>query len=276
LEDLTGREIGRYQIVAPLAAGSMATVYKAFQPVIHRYVALKVLPKHLASEPTYVGRFQQEARIVANLQHPNILSLFDYGEADGYTYMVMPLVEGGTLAGLLQGQPLPLERIRFVVSQMADALHYAHQQGVIHRDVKPSNVLINKHGTCLLTDFGIAKMIEVAVRFTGTGESVGTPTYMSPEQGLAQPVDRRSDIYSLGVILYQMATGQLPFKGKTPIATVLMHVNDPLPPPWRINPDLSPDLDRVIVTALAKQPADRYATAAELAKDLLAATAARG
>ncbi len=276
MEDLTGRQIGHYRVIAPLAKGSMATVYKAYQPIINRHVALKVLPQNLAGEPTFVGRFQQEARIIANFQHPNILPLYDFGEADGYTYMVMPLIETGTLAVLLLGRPLPLKQIRIVGSQVGDALAYAHAKGVVHRDVKPSNVLIDKRGTCLLADFGIAKVVEEAVKFTGTGESVGTPTYMSPEQGLAQTVDGRSDIYSLGVILYHMATGRVPFQAKTPVATVLMHVNDPLPPPRSVNPEISPEFERIITKSLAKQPDDRYAAASDLVKALIEATEAKG
>lgn len=275
-EDLTGKQIGRYQVVAPLAKGSMATVYKAYQPIINRHVALKVLSQNLAGEPTFIGRFMQEARIVASFQHPNILPLYDFGDADGYTYMVMPLIETGTLAARLQGAPLPIEQIRIVGAQVGDALDYAHSQGVVHRDVKPSNVLINRRGTYLLADFGIAKVIAEAAKFTGTGESVGTPTYMSPEQGLAQAVDRRSDIYSLGVILYQMITGRVPFQAKTPVATVLMHVNDPLPPPRSLNPDVSPELEAVIVKSLAKQPDDRYATVVEMVRALQGALGARG
>jgi len=276
LEDLTGRQIGPYRVIAPLATGSMAVVYKALQPTLNRHVALKVLPRHLAGEPSFVGRFHQEARIIAGFQHPNILPLYDFGEVDDYTYMVMPLVETGTLANRLQGQPLPLEQIRTVGAQVGDALEYAHSLGVVHRDVKPSNILINKRGTCLLADFGIAKLIEEAVKFTATGETVGTPAYMSPEQGLAQKVDRRSDIYSLGVILFQMATGRLPFEGKTPVAIVLMQVNEPLPPPRSLNPGISIELEEVIVKSLAKQPGDRYATAAELVRALYAATSAKG
>ena len=276
MEDLTGRKIGSYQIVAPLATGSMAVVYKALQPTLRRHVALKVLPRHLAGEPTFVGRFHQEARIIASFQHPNILPLYDFGEVDDYTYMVMPLIETGTLANRLQGQPLPLEEIRTVGAQVGDALEYAHSLGVVHRDVKPSNILINRRGTCLLSDFGIAKLIEEAVKFTATGETVGTPAYMSPEQGLAQKVDRRSDIYSLGVILFQMSTGRLPFEGKTPVATVLMQVNEPLPSPRSLNPELSIELEEVITRSLAKAPDDRYATAAELVRALYAATSVRG
>ncbi len=276
MEDLTGRKIGSYQIIAPLATGSMAVVYKALQPTLRRHVALKVLPRHLAGEPTFVGRFHQEARIIASFQHPNILPLYDFGEVDDYTYMVMPLIETGTLASRLQGQPLPLEEIRTVGAQVGDALEYAHSLGVVHRDVKPSNILINRRGTCLLSDFGIAKLIEEAVKFTATGETVGTPAYMSPEQGLAQKVDRRSDIYSLGAILFQMSTGRLPFEGKTPVATVLMQVNEPLPPPRSLNPDLSIELEEVITRSLAKEPDDRYATAADLVRALYAATSVRG
>jgi branched-chain amino acid transport system substrate-binding protein len=266
MEDLTGMRLGQYQVIAPLGEGGMAAVFKAFQPGMDRYVALKILPRQLASDPEFVGRFTQEAKVIANLQHPHILPVFDFGEADGYTYIVMPFVSSGTLADLLKGQPLPLKDIRTIVTQVGDALDYAHSNGLVHRDVKPSNVLVDARRNCLLTDFGIAKIVEGTARFTATGGLVGTPAYMSPEQGTGEKVDRRSDIYSLGVILYEMATGRAPFNAETPIAIVIKHINDPLPPPRLINPALPEALERVILKALAKRPDDRYATAADLVR----------
>ncbi len=266
MEDLTGKRLGPYQIVAPLGEGGMAAVYKAFQPGMDRYVALKILPRQLASDPEFVGRFTQEAKVIANLQHPHILPVFDFGEADGYTYIAMPFVSSGTLAGLLKGQPLPLKDIRTIVTQVGDALDYAHSNGLVHRDVKPSNVLVDARRNCLLTDFGIAKIVEGTAKFTATGGLLGTPAYMSPEQGTGEKVDRRSDIYSLGVILYEMATGRAPFNAETPIAIVIKHINDPLPPPRLINPALPEALERAILKALAKRPDDRYATAADFVR----------
>jgi serine/threonine protein kinase len=236
-----------------------------------RYVALKILPSNLASDPAFVGRFRQEAKVIAKLQHPHILPVHDFGEAEGYTYIVMPFVQTGTLADLLTGQPLPLLKIRSLISQVGDALDYAHAHGIVHRDVKPSNVLMDERGNCLLSDFGIAKIVEGTSKFTTTGGLVGTPAYMSPEQGLGQTLDGRSDIYSLGVILYEMATGRTPYNAETPVAIVIKHINDPLPLPSALNPALPEALERVILKSLAKRPEDRFATAADMVKALQAA-----
>lgn len=271
MEDLTGKQLGPYRVVAPLGEGGMAAVYKAYQAGMDRYVALKILPRQLAGDPQFVGRFTQEARMIARLQHPHILPVHDFGDADGYTYIVMPLVETGTLTDLLTGQPLPAKQIRSLISQIGDALDYAHSLGIIHRDVKPSNVLVDSRGNCLLTDFGIAKMVEGTAQFTTTGGVLGTPAYMSPEQGTGEKVDGRSDIYSLGVILYEMATGRVPFKAETPIAVMIKHIHDPLLPPSSFNPSVPEALERIILKCLAKRPEDRYATAGEMVRALQAA-----
>jgi serine/threonine protein kinase len=269
MEDLTGRQLGPYRVIAQLGKGGMATVFKAYQPSMDRYVALKVLPRHLAEEdPQFTLRFQQEARVLAQLQNPHILPVFDFGEAEGYTYLVMPLLSGGTLADRLPGQPLPLAQVHSVISQVGDALDYAHSRGIVHRDVKPSNVLMDERGNALLSDFGIAKLVEGTQHFTQTGGIVGTPAYMSPEQGLGLKIDRRCDIYALGIILYQMVTGRVPFEAETPMAVLLKHINDPLPPPRDLNPALPEAVERVILKALAKNPDDRFATAGEMTRAL--------
>ncbi len=268
MEDLTGKQFGPYRIVAPLGEGGMAAVYRAYQASVDRYVALKVLPRYFASDPQFVGRFQQEAKVLAKLQHLHILAVHDFGEADGYTYIVMPFVETGTLADLLQGEPLPLTQIGRIVSQVASALDYAHSQGVVHRDVKPSNILIDRHGNCLLTDFGIAKIVEGTVAFTQTGGIIGTPTYMSPEQIRGDILDGRSDVYSLGVVLYEMATGRAPFRAETPPAIFVKHLHDPLPPPHLHNADIPEGVERVILKALSKEREDRFKTTGEMAAAL--------
>jgi predicted Ser/Thr protein kinase len=276
MEDLTGRQFGAYRVVAPLGEGGMAAVYKAYQANMDRYVALKILPSHLASDPQFVGRFEQEAKMVARLQHTNILPVFDFGEADGYTYIVMPFVETGTLAQLLAKGPLPLSRICQVVSQVASALDYAHAKGVVHRDVKPTNVLLDQQGNCLLTDFGIAKIVEGTSIYTQTGAIVGTPAYMSPEQIRGEKLDGRSDIYSLGIILYEMATGRTPFRAETPPAIFVKHLLDPLPPPHLYNANLSEGVERVILKSLSKDRESRFQTAGEMAAALTKVAASPG
>jgi serine/threonine protein kinase/sugar lactone lactonase YvrE len=268
MEDLSGRELGPYRVLAPLGEGGMAAVFRAYQPNMDRDVALKVLPRHLASDPQFTARFENEARLLARLQHPHILPVFDFGQAEGYAYFVMPLIETGTLAKVLRGQPLPSWQICVYMSQIGRALDYAHTRGLLHRDVKPSNVLVDESGNCLLTDFGIAKLVEGAAKFTATGMLVGTPAYMSPEQGRGASLDRRSDIYSLGVILYELATGRVPFSAETPVAVIYKHAHDPLPPVESLNPGLPPALVRIIYKALAKNPADRFQTAGEMADAL--------
>lgn len=266
MEDLSGKTLGKYQIHSPLGQGGMAAVFKAFQPGIERFVALKILPRQYANDPEFTGRFEQEAKVIAKLQHPHILPVHDFGQADGYTFLVMPLVESGTLADLLKGFSLPAGRIRTIISQVGDALDYAHSQGLIHRDVKPSNILIDRRGNCLLTDFGIAKMVEGTKHFTATGGILGTPTYMSPEQGMGEKLTQTSDVYSLGVVLYELATGKVPFDAETPLAVVIKHMNDPLPLPSKLKPDISRTLETVIMKALAKAPGDRFPTAADLVR----------
>jgi photosystem II stability/assembly factor-like uncharacterized protein len=268
MENLTGRQMGQYRIIAPLGEGGMAAVYKAYQPSMDRYVALKILPSHFANDPNFTYRFEREAKLIANLEHPNILPVYDFGQADGYSYIVMRLVVGGTLADLLKGHPLPLPQACGILSKIASALDYAHSRGVIHRDVKPSNVLIDEQGNCLLSDFGLAKVILSDSRFTASGAFIGTPAYASPEQCLGGELDHRSDVYSLGVMLYEMATGRTPYEAETPMAIVVKTIHDPLPPPSTINPSLSGDIERVILKALAKDPDDRYQSAGDLARAL--------
>jgi serine/threonine protein kinase len=269
MENLTGKQLGPYQIVAPLGEGGMAAVFKAYHPSMDRYVALKVLPRHFSSNPEFIQRFSQEARLIAKLEHPHILPVHDFGESDGYTYLAMRLVEGGSLADFLKKRrKLDLALISRIVSQVGSALNYAHEKGIIHRDFKPGNILIDKFENCLLTDFGIAKLVEATSHLTHTGGILGTPAYISPEQGSGKPIDNRSDIYSLGVVLYQMVVGDLPYKADTPMAVIYKHIHDPLPLPRQRVPDLPESIERVILKALAKNPDDRYSTVADLVNAL--------
>lgn len=271
MEDLTGKQLGQYRIVEPLGEGGMAAVYKAYQPVMDRYVALKILPRQFASDPEFVGRFEQEAKVIAKLQHVYILPVHDFGEAEGYTYIVMPYVQTGTLAEMLEGKPLPLPKIRKFASQVGAALGYAHSRDIVHRDVKPSNILIDEQENCLLTDFGIAKMVEGTSRFTQTGATIGTPAYMAPEQILGEKLDGRSDIYSLGIVLFEMATGRQPYRAETPPAIFVKHLHDPLPLPRTENPDLPEPVERVILKTLAKDRGDRYPSASDFVQAIQAA-----
>ncbi len=263
-----GQTLGQYQIIEQLGIGGMATVYKAFQPRMERYVAIKVLPRHFAQDPTFTGRFDQEAKTIAQLEHARILPVHDYGEEDGITYIVMRYLDAGTLAGLIKEGAVDVEEAARIVGQIAEGLDYAHSKGVLHRDVKPSNILLDGSGDVYITDFGISKLVEGTAQFTATGGLIGTPAYVSPEQGMGQPVDHRSDIYSLGVVLYEMVTGRTPFEAETPMAVVIKHINEPLPLPRSINPGLTESVERVILKALAKNPDDRYQTCGELADAL--------
>ena len=260
-----GQMLGPYRIINQVGRGGMATVYKAYQPSVDRYVAVKVLPSQLAESREFATRFQQEARIIAKLEHPHILPVFDYGESDGVAYFVMRYMDAGTLKEkMIEGRPLPLDVIDKLFTQLTEALSYAHSRGVVHRDLKPANVLIDSHENIFLTDFGIAKILESASpRLTQTDAIMGTPAYISPEQAQGNPVDQRSDIYSLGIILYEMVTGSVPFTAETPLAVLFKHISDPLPPPSLVKPDIPPSIEQVLLKALAKDPKDRFATAAE-------------
>ena len=239
----------------------MAAVYRAYQPTMERFVALKVLPRHMSTSEEFTRRFRREATLVAQLQHPHILPVFDYGEAEGYPYIVMPFVVGGTLADILRKQRVTLPEARRIISQIGDALSYAHARGMIHRDIKPSNILIDERGNCLLTDFGLARMAQAGEKLTTSGQIMGTPAYMSPEQGTGSSTDHRSDLYSLGIILYEMLTGRVPYTAETPIAVVFKHVQDPLPSARKFNPSVSEALELVLLKSLAKNPDDRYQSA---------------
>ena len=273
MSEFVGQTLGQYQIVEELGRGGMAIVYKAYQPSLDRYVAIKVLPAFFARTPGYLERFHREAKAMARLSHPHIVEVLDYGQQDDTTYLVMAYVDGGSLRDRL-GQPLPLDTIVQWMEQIGSALAYAHERGVVHRDIKPGNILFTRDGRAMLSDFGIAKLRE-ASPLTRTGTGMGTPEYMSPEQGVAaKGVDQRSDIYSLGVILYEMATGDVPFRADTPFATLHQHLYTPLPLPETRNPDIPPALAAVIKKALAKRPEQRFQTVQELLDALRVAAAA--
>ena len=257
-----GFALGQYRIVARIGRGGMATVYKAHHSALDRNVAIKVLPDFFAEDEVYRERFLQEARSVARLKHPNILNVFDFGQEHGVTYLVLELVEGGTLAERI-GRPMDLEEVVKTLRPIASALDHAHAQGVVHRDIKPSNILIHRDGTPVLADFGLAKMADSVRRLTATGTVMGTPEYMSPEQGSGEPIGPASDRYSLAVVAYEMLTGRVPFQADTPAAVLLSHINKAVPPTRELAGELSGHVEDALRKALAKAPLERFDTATQ-------------
>lgn len=260
-----GRTIAQYHIVELIGQGGMANVYKAHQPSINRYVAIKVLPAQFTRDPNFVKRFEQEARAIAALEHPHILPVYDFGQQDDLYYMVMRYVKGGTLSDKMH-KSLANDYIVKIIGDVARALDYAHKQGIVHRDIKPSNILMDENGEVQLADFGIAKIVQGpdSTHLTSTGSILGTPTYMAPEQAEGGAVDGRTDIYSLGIVLYELLAGRPPYQADTALSLLLMHLNEPLPPPRSINPQIPEPLERVVIKALEKEPDKRYQSAAEL------------
>lgn len=265
---LIGRALGKYQIVDLIGRGGMATVYKAFQEDVERFVAVKVLPPHPGQDSQYIERFRLEARTIARLEHPHILPLYDYGVQDDILYLVTMYVEGGSLNDRLRQGTLPLSTIDRLLTQIASALDYAHRQGVIHRDIKPDNILLDREGYARLADFGIVKLVEQAEgnKLTYTGGLIGTPAYMSPEQGQGGTIDRRSDIYSLAVVVYEMLTGRQPYDAETPMQILYQHISAPVPTLGDLLRPVPEALEGVIQRALAKNPEDRYQTASAFAE----------
>lgn len=265
-DPLLSRTIGNYQIVDRLGKGGMATVYRARQVNMQRDVAIKIMSADLAQDPQFVARFEREAQVIAHLEHPRILPVHDFGHEGELFYLVMRLIEGDTLYQRLLDGALAVDVAARFVAQVAEALDYAHDQGVIHRDLKPNNILIDAWDNLYLMDFGLAKMIASSSNLTETGAVLGTPAYMAPEQWRGAPVDARTDVYALGVILYEMVAGETPFETDTPYSLMYKHLNDP-PPPLRDRlPDLPEAAERVILKALAKDMAGRYRSAGDLAR----------
>jgi len=271
--DFSGFEIDRYHIIEKLGQGGMAVVYKAFDTKLERYVAIKIVRTDIygpAIRERVNQRFEREAKTLSKLEHPNIIAIIDYGYWEESPYLVMPFIPGGTLKDKL-GKPIYWREAIQLLMPIVDALVYAHSKGLIHRDVKPSNILISETGLPLLTDFGIAKVLEMEegqLTLTATGVGMGTPEYMAPEQGLGKPVDGRADVYSLAVVLYEMITGNKPFSADTPLAVLMMHVNDPIPSTRKYNVRIPESLERVLYKALAKDAENRYQSMAEFGKAL--------
>ena len=264
-----GTDIGRYHILEQLGEGGMAVVYKAYDTQLEREVALKVLRSGQGSNDKFIKRFKLEARALAKLNHPNIVKILDYGEQDGLPYLVMEYVPGQTLKQKI-GKPMDYKQAAAILAPIADALAYAHEHKILHRDVKPSNILIKEDGTPLLSDFGIAKMLELdeTMDLTGTGVGMGTPEYMAPELGLGEPGNEKADQYSLGIVFYELVTGRKPFRADTPLAVLRKHTDEPLPRPRQYNPDLPENVERVLFKALAKRPQDRFDSILNLSQAL--------
>jgi len=272
MADLVGKTVGKYRIVARLGRGGMAEVYKAYQPGLDRYVGIKVLHAHLVDDKDFIGRFEREALAVGKLRHPNIVQALDFDREGDMYFMAMEFIDGPTLKDELkarraENKPFSLKEISRIFSALCSAIDYAHSRNMVHRDLKPANVMINQEGQVVLTDFGIARILG-ATQYTQTGALSGTPAYMSPEQGQGERGDERSDIYSLGVMLYEMVTGVVPYDGDTPFAVIMKHISEPLPLPTRLNPNIPESIERVILKAMSKSPEDRYQTAGEMARAL--------
>lgn len=272
MSSLTGRIFGDYQIHESVGRGGMATVYRARDRRTDQEVAIKFISPALAETEQFIRRFRREVNVVARLDHPNIVPILDYGEQDGYAYQVMPFLKVGSLSDRIEQGPISLEVGSGLLDQVATALAYAHQHGVVHRDVKPSNILLDPEGNALLADFGMARLVETTESLTGSAV-IGTPAYMAPEQVQGGTVDGRSDQYALGVILFQLATGSLPYSANTPMGYLLKHVNEPFPAARQRNPQVPKTIEHVILKATAKDPKERFETVSEMNRTLQAALA---
>jgi Tol biopolymer transport system component/tRNA A-37 threonylcarbamoyl transferase component Bud32 len=274
-DELIGKRVGGYEIIELIGKGGMATVYRAHQLSMNRPVALKILPRQFLNDDTYMQRFEREVQIVSQLEHRGIVPVYDYGETDGQPYIVMRLMTGGALDQMLSSGPLAIDAIARIFDQIAPALDYAHSKGVLHRDLKPSNILMDESGGAFITDFGIARIVGEGKGTITTHGVLGTPAYMSPEQAQGKPLDGRSDVYSLGVLLFEMSTGRRPFDGDTPYGVAVMHVMTPPPTPRSVNGIVSPVLEAVILRALSKSPDARHTTAGALAEQVAHAARAQ-
>lgn len=261
---IRGEAVGQYQIQEQLGQGGMATVYKAYHPSLDRYVAIKIMDAALSKEPGFLERFRREARVIARLDNSHIVPVYDFDEHNKQPYIVLKFIDGQTLRDRMKVSPLLKSEIMKIVSSVGNGLQYAHNRGVLHRDIKPSNVLIANDGKVYLTDFGLARIVESASSLTGD-MLVGTPHYISPEQAMnAENIDEGTDIYSFGVMIYEMVVGCLPFESDTTFSVIEDHLYKLPPPPTSIKPDLSPEIEQIITRALAKKRSDRFMQVSDL------------
>ena len=262
-------KIGRYEIRAELGRGGMATVYHGYDPRFEREVAVKVLPSELLhSDPQFKLRFEREAKIIAQLEHPSIVPVYDVGDEGGQPYFVMRYMNGGSLSERIKSKVMSVEETARILAQIAPGLDEAHSKGIVHRDLKPSNILFDSKGTPYISDFGIAKLSQAQTSSVTGSAIIGTPAYMAPEQASGEAVDGRSDIYALGIILFEMLTGRQPYEADTPMAIAIKHITDPVPHILEANPNLPPEVENIIQVAMAKSKDDRFATAVELVEAL--------
>jgi len=262
-----GENVGPYRIIEQLGQGGMATVFKAYHASLDRYVAIKALHPAFNRDPNFEGRFQREARVVAKLEHPNIVPVYDYAEHENRPYLVMKFVEGITLKARMDDGSLTPDEISRVVVSVGAALVYAHKQGVLHRDIKPSNVLLANDGQIYLADFGLARMAQSGESTLSSDMIMGTPQYISPEQAMGKPdLDQRTDLYSFGVMMYEMAVGKVPFNADTPFSIIHDHIYAPLPLPRSVNPKVTESVERVLLKSLSKEREDRYEDVDRLVK----------
>jgi len=266
---MTSERIGRYKIIKQLGRGGMATVFLGHDPLIRREVAIKVMSAQLMTDPAFFDRFQNEAETIANLEHPAIVPIYDFGHQGDQSYIVMRYMSGGTLEDRLEKGPMKLQAIAPIIERTAAALDEAHRKSIIHRDIKPANILFNSKEEAFLSDFGIAKHTAAASGLTADNTFIGTVEYMSPEQIQGnQELDGRADVYALGIVLFLMLTGKLPFKKDTMVSTIMAHLTEPIPSVQDQLPQSRLPWDDILNKSLTKDPADRYATAGDMAKDV--------
>jgi serine/threonine-protein kinase len=256
--EISDKTVGKYMIIERAGQGGMSAIFKALDTVTHEIVALKILSAAMAADPTFKARFSREIEVLRSLDHTHILPILDYGDFKGLPYIVMPFYPHGTLKSLIE-LGVPLNAGIRIIKQVAEALEYSHGLGITHRDVKPSNILLDEKGNAVLSDFGIAQLTDASLSLTGSG-LLGTPSYMSPEQCRGKEIGNASDQYSLAVVLYEMVTGRTPFDAETPMSLMLNHLNDPIPNPRDINKNVPEEVEEVLLKALSKDPADRYAS----------------